>query len=361
VDDRVPNKQKLVELPYALVSYRDFDELANLIMDFDYIEAKCVAGGDYTTSLMEDYIFTKDKLKGTDKGREVSSFFRFITTWFHVLKRNPSCLTSLALNYVPDNPVTTRMEQKWDQKLGVEEGGWIKWINTPTAIDPCIFTNVVSRAECIAAIRCSPDGSISVVAGNRFCGVYDFRTYNLHGDFRGHTEWIRGVCFSPDGRYVLTVSNDKTGKVWNALSAELCSTLSGHLSWVTGCDWSPDDRMVLTVSEDCSARLWNPYLGYAVGINEHHWAGIKCGKFSPSAEEAITGDAEGNLFKWSTDTCKVLAKKKLDRGITCVQWSKASGAIAAATYSGLVVLLTSDLEAVRSLEGIQSFIPQFSC
>ena len=355
-DTRVPNKQKLVELPHALLLLGQYEEHANLIMDFDFIEAKCAAGGVYASSLMEDYLVSIEKLGQSEMQKNVRSFFRFITTWFHVLKLNPSCLTSLSLNYVPDSLVTQRMKTRWDHNLGCDEGGWISWDNAPKAIDPCVFTNVINRAECITAIKCSPDAQRCIVAGHVFCGVYDLRTNQLQCDFRGHTSWIRSVCFSPDGRYVLSVSNDTTGRVWNSNSGEQCCLLSGHLSWVMDCAWSPTDHIVLTVSEDTTARLWNPYFGDLLGIQERHGSALKCGTFVSSGTEAVTGDVEGKIFKWSVPSCDVTAVVQLEESINCVQWNENAQCIAAVTSRGRVLVLSKRLETSHTLDGGNVFL-----
>ena len=42
---------------------------------------------------------------------------------------------------------------------------------------------------------------------------------------QGHTEWVMSVAFSPDGKSLVSGSNDCTVKVWNLTEGTCTSTL----------------------------------------------------------------------------------------------------------------------------------------
>ena len=44
----------------------------------------------------------------------------------------------------------------------------------------------------------------------------------------GHDDYVRSVCFSPDGKHIASCSDDRTVKIWNASTGKLQSTLRGH-------------------------------------------------------------------------------------------------------------------------------------
>ncbi len=60
---------------------------------------------------------------------------------------------------------------------------------------------------------------------------------------------------SPDGRRILTASDDKTAKVWDADTDKEIITLHGHSLEVVGGCFSPDGKSVLTGSDDRTAKV----------------------------------------------------------------------------------------------------------
>ena len=75
--------------------------------------------------------------------------------------------------------------------------------------------------------------------------------------FLGHTGHVTSVAWSPNGKQLLTGSEDKTAKIWDAESTKLLLTLSGHNGGVTSVAWSPDGNWLATASDDRTVRIWN--------------------------------------------------------------------------------------------------------
>ena len=44
----------------------------------------------------------------------------------------------------------------------------------------------------------------------------------------GHTDTVNSAAFSPDGKLVVTASDDNTAKVWDVATGEEVHTLAGH-------------------------------------------------------------------------------------------------------------------------------------
>src|SRR5262249_53240987 len=76
-----------------------------------------------------------------------------------------------------------------------------------------------------------------------------------------HGQAITRAAFSPDGKRVVTASEDKTAAGWHAETGGLIAELRGHADAVNGAAFSPDGTRVATASKDGTARIWDAETG----------------------------------------------------------------------------------------------------
>jgi WD40 repeat protein len=69
---------------------------------------------------------------------------------------------------------------------------------------------------------------------------------------------VRAVAVSPDGRFIVSGSDDRTVKVWELESGRLLRSLEGHTGGVRAVAVSPDGRFIVSGSEDRTIRAWDP-------------------------------------------------------------------------------------------------------
>jgi len=76
---------------------------------------------------------------------------------------------------------------------------------------------------------------------------------------RGHEGEVTAVAISPDNRWVVTGSLDKTARLWDLSAKDSAASpivLRGHEDAVIAVAISPDNRWLVTGSADKTARLW---------------------------------------------------------------------------------------------------------
>jgi WD40 repeat protein len=71
-----------------------------------------------------------------------------------------------------------------------------------------------------------------------------------------HGKNLRGAAFSPDGRILATVSDNRSVRLWDTNSGGLRGRLDGHAGEINGLAFSPDGKY-LTSGDDTGFRLWD--------------------------------------------------------------------------------------------------------
>ncbi|WP_299970357.1 TIR domain-containing protein [uncultured Roseobacter sp.] len=78
---------------------------------------------------------------------------------------------------------------------------------------------------------------------------------------------VERAVFSPDGARLVTLqSRGNPVLLWDVAKGAEVVSLSRHESWVESVVFSPDSRHLLTMSRDRSARLWDPITGTETAI-----------------------------------------------------------------------------------------------
>ena len=63
------------------------------------------------------------------------------------------------------------------------------------------------------------------------------------------------VQFSPDGRWIVSASFDKSVKLWNGTNGTFVATFRGHVRPVYQVSWSSDSRLVVSGSSDSTLKV----------------------------------------------------------------------------------------------------------
>lgn len=153
-----------------------------------------------------------------------------------------------------------------------------------------------------------------------------------HAVLWGHEAAVHDVAWSPDGRRIITASQDKTARVWDGESGQLLHVLSGHQADVTHAAWSPDGGHIATTSADKTARIWSAETGRLRAELKRHAGEILYADWSPDGQRIATASEDGTTIVWDAQSGQLLRVLRGHRAaVQHVSWSHDGGRLVTAS------------------------------
>jgi hypothetical protein len=114
-------------------------------------------------------------------------------------------------------------------------------------------------ARLAGVLRHSPSNTL---AGKRLISSLLYRNFALPaGPPLRHLDKVIDIQFSPNGRLLLSASDDGTAQLWDAQSGATVGAPFRHSFRVRSARFSPDGQKVATGSADKTARIWDVATG----------------------------------------------------------------------------------------------------
>ncbi len=194
------------------------------------------------------------------------------------------------------------------------------WANPPAAMP---VKTLAGHTRWVRDLAYTPDGMRLVsVSDDRTVRVWNVTDGKVLHTLTGHTDWIVALALRADGRYAATAGYDRTIRLWDLDQGKPVKEFSTKGQMVTDLAWSADGLTLITTGLDRIARVWNPLDGQQLKEFVGHTDQLHCLAVHPGGQLLATAGADRSVQLWNLTTGEKL--KPLDGPTTWIHglaWS----------------------------------------
>ncbi len=141
---------------------------------------------------------------------------------------------------------------------------------------------------------------------DRTLRLWETATGNLIRHFTGHQGEVRAVAVLPDNKRALSASSDKTVRLWNLWTGDEIRQFRGHTGEVDNVACLPDGARFVSTGKDQTVRLWNLDTGAELKLLTGHQKTIFGLDVSPDGRFVLTGSEDKTVRRWDLEEGKVV-------------------------------------------------------
>ncbi len=164
----------------------------------------------------------------------------------------------------------------------------------------------------------SPDGKRFVSCGEWPEGDKTLRIWDVEKGTEilkiEHPGQAAMAIFSPNGKFIVSASEDSNAYLWDATSGEKIRTFKGHTAGLNGLAFNADGSQLLTSGVDKTARLWDTATAREIQKFTGHTETVRRIAFHPDGKHALSAGRDGLVRMWELDTARQVKQFKSSGG-----------------------------------------------
>lgn len=114
---------------------------------------------------------------------------------------------------------------------------------------------------------------------------------------QGHEHVIKAICYTPDGKYLISASSDGAIKVWDLKKKRVRGALRGHELAVNALSVTQNGALLASASSDGTVRIWDLHTEQEITSFDKYQGSLRAIAFAPNSRSlAVANDANVEIL-----------------------------------------------------------------